>query len=255
MAKQGALASNFYIGGFDLSGNVNALSKISGGPAALELTPINVSAYVRAGGLRDGGMDFTTLFDSAAGQEHAALSPLVTTDQVMSFFVGPLGIGNPAASLNAKQVNYDPTRASDGSFIFAVAGQGNGFGLEWGQALTPGLRTDGAATAAGAGNSFDTGASLAFGAQMYVHLIAFTGTSVTIKVQDSADNITFNDIAGTSLTTTALTVAGTATSAVRVAIPNTTTVRRYIAVGTVGTFSNAVFAVNVNKNPVAGVAF
>jgi hypothetical protein len=249
VAKQGGLASNFYVDVADLSGNVNALSKISGGPAALDMTAINQSAFARAGGLRDGGMDFTTLFDTAV--EHPELSPLPRTDQLMSFFVGPLGIGNPAASLNAKQVNYDPTRATDGSLIFAVSGVGNGFGLEWGAQMTPGLRTDGAATAAAAGNSFDTLASAAFGAQMYVHLIAFTGTSVTIKVQDSADNITFTDIAGTSLTTAALTVP----TAVRVAIPNTTTVRRYLAVGTVGTFSNAVFAVNVNKNSLAGQAF
>lgn len=251
MAKQGALGSNFYIGGFNLSGNVNALSKISGGPATLDMTDISQSAFARSGGDRDGGLDFTTLFDSAALQEHAALSPLPLTDTVASFYPGPLAIGNPAASINSKQVNYDPTLATDGSFIFTVSVMANGFGLEWGQALTPGLRTDSSATAAGAGNSFDTGASLAFGAQMYVHLIAFAGTSVTIKVQDSADNSSFADISGSSLTTTALTVPGS----VRVAIPNTTTVRRFIAVATVGTFSNAVFAVNVNKNPIAGVTF
>ncbi len=75
---------------------------------------------------------------------------------------------------------------------------------------------------------------------------------MTIKVQDSSDNITFIDIAGTSLTTGAL-VAGA--QAVRIVIPNTTTVRRYIAVGTTGTFSNADFAVHVTKNDIAGVAF
>jgi hypothetical protein len=85
-----------------------------------------------------------------------------------------------------------------------------------------------------------------------VHVFAFTGTSVTIKVQDSADNASFADIAGTSLTTIALT---TAPQAVRISIPNTTTVRRYLAVATVGTFSNADFAVTVMKNPIAGQVF
>src|SRR5262249_52489991 len=249
MAKQGALGSNFYIGGSDLSGNVNALSKINGGPAALDMTAISQSAFARAGGLRDGGMDFTTLFDAAAGQEHAALSPLPLTDTIASFYPGPLAIGNPAASVNCKQVNYDPARATDGAFMFSVSCEANGFGLEWGQALTPGLRTDGSATAASSANSFDTGGSLSFGAQMYVHLTAFSGTSVTISLWDSADNVTFNAVA--SLTTTALTAAG----AVRIAIGNTATVRRYIAVATVGTFSNAVFAVNVIKNPIAGQVF
>lgn len=251
MAKQSGLASNFYIGGYDLSGNVSALSKIGGSQAALDLTAINQSAYARAGGERDGGMDFTTLFDPAAAQEHAALSTLPTTDTIASFFPGPLGIGNPAASVNCKQVSYDPARDTNGNLIFSVSCAGNGYGLEWGQALTAGLRTDGSATAASSANSFDTGASLSFGAQMYVHLTAFAGTSVTIKVQDSADNSSFADISGTSLTTAALTSAGS----VRVAIPNTTTVRRYIAVGTVGTFSNAVFAVSVIKNALAGQVF
>ncbi len=128
----------------------------------------------------------------------------------------------------------------------------NGFGTDWGVQMTPDRRVDGSATAAGPSNSFDTGASLSFGAQMHVHLFALGSGSVTIKVQDSADNITFIDIAGTSLTTTAL---NTAHTAVRVAIPNTTTVRRYIAVGTTGVFTNADFTVQVTKNQTAGQVF
>src|SRR5260370_32247349 len=133
--KQSGLASAFYIGGFDLSGNVNALSKISGGPAALDVTPVNASAFARLGGERDGGMDFTTLLDAAAAQEHAALSPLPTADMIASFLPGPLAIGNPAASINCKQVNYDPNRDRRGNLLFAVSCVANGFGLEWGQAL------------------------------------------------------------------------------------------------------------------------
>ena len=59
---------------------------------------------------------------------------------------------------------------------------------------------------------------------------------MTVKLQDSSDNISFADITGTSLTTTALTTAHTA---VRVTVPNTTTIRRYIAVATVGTAQNS----------------
>jgi hypothetical protein len=251
MTKTAGMGDNFYIGGVDLSGDVNALSSIHGGPAALDFTTINLQAFARQGGLRDGGIDFTSLFDPYAAGVPAGQFLLPTTDQIASYFRGT-AIGNDCASMVSKQVNWDPTRGTDGSFIFSESMQSNGFGLEWGTQLTPGIRTDGSATAASAANSFDTGGSLAFGAQMYVHLFAFAGTSVTIKVQDSSDNITFTDIAGTSLTTAALT---TAPQAVRIAIPNTTTVRRYIAVGTVGTFTNAQFAVHVTKNLTAGQVF
>lgn len=251
MAKTAGMGDNLYIAGYDIGGDTSALGKVSGGPAALDLTSIDQSAYFRLGGERDGGIDFTTFHDTATGAEHDALSSLPLTDVIVTYGRGGV-IGNPAASLNAKQVNYDATRGQDGSLTFAVSAVANGFGLEWGVLMTPDRRTDGSATPGSSANSFDTGASLAFGAQMYVHLFAFTGTSVTVKLQDSSDNISFADITGTSLTTTALTTAHTA---VRVTVPNTTTIRRYIAVATVGTFSSADFAVQVTKNPIAGQVF
>src|SRR5258708_17613302 len=248
MAKQAGFPAAFYIDGTDVSGDIQSLGKISGGPAALDMTAINNSAYARQGGLRDGGMDFTSYFNPGAGLTHAKLSALPTADVICSYFQQP-AIGNDAACLNGKQVNYDPTRGTDGSLTFAVSAQASGFGLEWCTQLTPGRRVDGAATAAGPGNSLDTLASASFGAQAYFHLFAFAGTSVTISVWDSADNITFAAVAG--LTTPALTVP----RAARATIINTATVRRYVAVATAGTFSNADFAVAMHKNEIAGVVF
>lgn len=249
MAKTTGLGDNFYIGGFDLSGNVSALSKISGSQAALDVTTIKDSAPERLGGLRDGGMDFNTWMDAAAGAEHAALSGLPTADTIASYFRGTT-LGNPCASLNCKQVNYDPTRGTDGSLSFLVNCVGNAFGLEWGVQLTPGLRTDGSATAASSSNSVDTTSSLSFGAQVYMQLIAFTGTSVTLTVNDSADNSSFSSVAG--LASPAWTSANQFT---RVTISNVSTLRRYVAVASSGTFSNAVFAVQLTKNTTAGVVF
>ncbi len=56
---------------------------------------------------------------------------------ICSYFNQP-AIGSDAASLNGKQVSYDPTRGTDGSLTFAVSAQASGFGLEWGTQLTPG---------------------------------------------------------------------------------------------------------------------
>jgi hypothetical protein len=249
MAKASGIGDQFYIGGYDLSGEVSSLGTVHGGNSPLDVTPINVSANVRLGGQRDGSIEFSTWMDTAAGHEHAALSPLPTADVIATYFRGA-AVGNDCASQVSKQINYDWSRGTDGSLAGSVQCQSNGFGLEWGTQLTPGRRVDGSATAAGAGNSFDTGASLSFGGQAYVHLFAFAGTSVTISIWDSADNSSFLAVAG--FTTIALT---SAPQAVRISIANTATIRRYVAVATAGTFSNADFAVHLTKNATAGQVF
>lgn len=249
MAKQTGLGCALYAGGYDVSGDTQQFTT-HGGPLPLDMTDITQSGYGRLGGLRDAGMDWTSFMDTATGAEHDALSPLTTSDLISTIAIGPLAIGSPAVSQVGKQIGFDPTRGQDGMLTFALATQPNAFGQEWGRALTPGRRVDTTATAASSANSYDTGGALSFGAQMYVHLFAFAGTSVTISVWDSADNSSFLAVA--SLTTTALTTAHTTA---RVAIGNTATVRRYIAVATAGTFSSADFFVQVTKNDCAGVSF
>jgi hypothetical protein len=145
MAKQTGLGDNCYVGGYDLSGDIGSLSKISGAQAVLDVTGINKSAHERIGGLRDGGIDFTAFFNPAIGQAHPVLSALPRTDVQVMYFRGT-AIGNPAAACVAKQINYDGTRGADGALTFAVQAQANAFGLEWGKQLTAGKRTDTAAT-------------------------------------------------------------------------------------------------------------
>jgi len=82
------------------------------------------------------------------------------------------GLGSPAACLNAKQVNYDGSRAADGAFTFTVTAEGNTYGLEWGVQATPGIRTD---TQATDGDSLDGGAASAFGLQAYLLVTDFDG--------------------------------------------------------------------------------
>lgn len=244
MTKAAGLGMRCYVGGYNLSGDVGSIGRIAGGPAALDLTDITQSAYERAGGLRSGGIDWSSYFNPA--RAHPVLAALPRTDVLVTVATS-VTIGDPAASCVALQIGYDGSRAQDGSFPLAVSAQSDGYGLEWGQLLTAGERTDGSATATGTG--LDGTASSAFGAQFYFHLTAFTGTSVTIKIQDSADNSSFSDLA--SATTTAMTAIGYQ----RIAISNAATVRRYLRVATVGTFSNAVFVVNAVRNAIAGQVF
>lgn len=308
MSKTSGLASHFLVGAYDLSSDTSSLDMIKGGPALLDVTSIAKSAHERIGGLRDGDMQFTSFFDPGPGAEHVALSPLPTADTIATFMAGT-AIGNPAASINAKQVSYDPTRGTDGSLTEKVDLQANSFGLEWGIALTAGTRTDTVATngtAADQGNGFTTpavpasttpvtntsllpasvvitGGTLtnvsvngvtagtgdgaytvpagqtiavtytvaptwtwtlqsAFGAQAYLHVTAFTGTSVDIAVQHSPDNATW----------TTLIDFGSISAAGAQRLTATGTVNRYLrAITGTGTFTSVTFAINCNRNQVA----
>ncbi|MFE2911244.1 hypothetical protein [Kitasatospora indigofera] len=248
MAKQGGLGDNFYSGGYDLSGDIGSVDKVQGGTKPIDVTGINKAAFERIGGLRDGSMSWKAFFNTAVGQAHPVLSALPTADVVATYCRGTT-LGSPCASLVAKQLNYDGNRGNGGEFTFSVDAEANAYGVEWGVLLTAGLRTD---TAATNGTGVDTTASAAFGAQAYLQVSAFTGTDVTVKIQDSADNVSFADVTGL-----AFTQVTAAPFTQRLATSNTATIRRYIRAVTVttGGVTSVTFAVQVTKNEVAGVVF
>jgi len=245
--KQSGLGDNLYIDGFDLSGDVGAVGSVAGGLSPLDVTAIDKSAVERLGGQRDGSLEFTSFFDDAALAEHAALKTLPTADRVVSYFRGTL-LGGQAASLVGKQVSYDPSRNDDGSLTFKVNALANGFGLEWGRSLTAGKRTDGGAAN---GTGVDFGAATAFGLQAYLQVFAFTGTSATVKLQESANDGGADPYA--DVTGGAFTAVTAAPGSQRVETARGLAVEQWLRVVTTGTFSNLVFAVVVVKNDVSVV--
>lgn len=241
MSKQSGLNMRLFVAGYDFSGDIGSIDKIGGGPAALEVTGIDKSAIERIGGVRDGAIEFSAFFNKATDRAHLRLSPLLTTDQIVTACVGTT-LGNPAAATVAKQINYDGNRAADGSFTFDVQALANGYGVEWGRQGTAGIRTD---TAATNGSSIDDTASSAFGLQAYLHVFAFTGTSVTVKLQESSDDgagDAWTDVTGGGFT------AATGVTSQRIATSSTLAVERYLRVVTTGTFSNAQFHVTIVRN-------
>lgn len=315
--KASGLGSFFLYSGYDLSGDTQS-AKFSSPLGTFDVTPINLKAFQRIAGRRDGKMDMVSFFDPAPLMSHPVYSALPTADVGEMYGVSS-AIGAPAYCMNAKQTNYDPTRAASGELTFAVSSVSDTYGSEWGVLLTPGLRMD---TAATNGTSYDggngqsapavplstvpalnagfipatvvisggtvttilvngvsvgtgdgtytvpAGATIAvtysvaptwtwtwtsaFGAQAWLQVTAFTGTDVTIKLQDSADNSTFTDVASGAF---AQTTAAHTTQ--RIALTNTATLRRYVRVSTVtsGGFTSATFAVMLDRNLVAGVTF
>lgn len=243
MAKQSGLGDNFYVAGYDLSGDINAVGRIATPRGVLESTGIDKSAFERLPGLRDGSMEFTSFFNDADDQEHEALSSLPTTDRILTYCRGTT-LGNPAAAMVGKQINYDGSRGNDGALTLQVSAEANAYGLDWGRQLTAGKRTDSTATN---GTGVDhTTVETAFGWQAYLHVFAFTGTSVTVTLQDSADNAAWANLSGGAFAA----ATGRTTERLASASP-TATVRRYLRAITTGTFSNATFAVMFVRNEAA----
>lgn len=246
MAKQSGLGDNFLLGGFNLTGDTQSLGRVSNPRAIADMTGIDKTAYERQHLLKDGAIEWTSFFNDAASAAHPTLKAVSSADTIVSYLRGT-ALGSAMASMVGKQIDYAPTRPADGTLTIAVSAMANGYGLEWGQQLTPGLKTD---TSATNGTGVDTTASAAFGAQAYLHITAFTGTNVQIRVEDSADNVTFAAVTGLTFTT------ATGVGSERLATANTATIRRYLRVATFGgTFSSVTFAVSVVKNEVAGTVF
>jgi hypothetical protein len=243
MGKQTGLGDRFSVGGYDIGGDIGSLQQINGGPAALDITDITESAFERLGGERNGGMQFSSWFNKAAGRSHPVLSALPRTD-VLALYGRGSSIGSPGAACLSVQVDYNLNRDSAGVLAFTTTVQSDGYGLEWGDQLTAWMRTD---TSATNGSSLDGTASSSNGAQFYLACNTVAGTSVTVKIQDSADNSSWADLSGAAFTAV---TAGTV-SAQRIAV--TGTVRRYLRAVSSGTFSTATFAVLAVRNATAVV--
>lgn len=166
MSKTSGLGDGLLVDGVDLSGDTGSLGRVGGGSAPLEVTGINKSAMERIGGVRDGGIDWSSWFNPASGAAHANLSTLPTTNRVI-FYQRGTSLGSPAACLVGKQIDYAPTRGDDGAMTIALQAQANAYGLEWGKQLTAGTRTDTAATDG-------TGVAFGYSGEDYLRV---TGTS------------------------------------------------------------------------------
>lgn len=239
MSKQSGLGDGLVIDGIDLSGDTNSIGALGGSRTTQQVPGINASAQERIHLLKDGRIEWVAYFNPDPAQAHEELSALPLTNRIETYVRGE-GLGRPAASMVAKQINYDPTRNQDGSITMAVSSLANSFGLEWGKQLTTGYETF---AGVGNGSALDLSAQTLFGLQAYLHLLAFTGTDVTATIEDSADGLAgWAAVAGGAFP--ALTGVGSA----RIQTARDATVRQHLRVALTGTFSSATLLVAVTKN-------
>lgn len=238
MTKRSGLDMRCFVAGYDLSGDINSFGSIQGGMEPLDGTDITMSANGRMGGRRSGSVQFVAFFEDTAGHAHPRLGALPTGQQDVMGLVGR-SIGGASFCMRSRQVNYDGSRDAEGSFLFTVDFQSDGFGLEWTEQLTAGRRTESTATN---GASLDGLASSALGWQAYLQVFALASGTPTIKLQDSADDSAWADLSGGGFGVIA------ANSTARIAGGATDTIRRYVRVATTGTFTGLDFAVGLARN-------
>lgn len=247
MAKSSGLGARLFVDGYNISGDVGSIGGLSGSAEPLEVTGLDKEAKERLLGLRDGSIDYNAFWNPgpAANAAHKVLGGLTGADRVVTY-AHRAQLGAAAASLVSKQMNYDLERGQDAALSVSVQALGNGYGRDWGVLATPGVRVDAAATN-GAGVDLGTG-TLAFGLQAYVHVLAFTGTSVTVKLQGSTDNgagDAWADIVGGGLGT----YSGLGQA--RIETSRTQSIERWVRVVTTGTFTDAQLVVMVCRNEAA----
>lgn len=242
MPKQSGLGDNLFVGGYDIGGDINTIGSVSTPRETLPSTGITVFAQERMFGKRDGMAEFTSYWNVATDRVFDALSSLPRTDVHVMYCRGE-GIGNEALCLVGKQVDYNPSRGDDGSLLSTTSIPAAAFGADWAEQLTAGKDThaSGAST-----TSLDTLASAAFGFQAYLQVFSLGSGEAEIKIEDSANNTDWLDLADGAFTN-----ATTRTQQRLQSSSATATVRRYLRVTTSGTFTDLVFAVAINKNAAA----
>lgn len=236
MAKKAGYPQNFFIGGYDLSGDVGVMDRVAGPRTTLAANGLNSSAMERLIALSSGEMSFRTYFNDAANQQHVALKGLGTTDKVAMWFTGTT-LDDVCAMLNGKQINYDPTRGADGSLLFLTQVLGNADPIEWGNTVTAGKITH-----SSAGSSTGSiGTQTTNGAVGYINIFSVGSGTPTFILQDSQD--TSNGIDGTWATL--ITFATQAQGAERKEVSGT--IDKGLRMTTTGSFANAVFAVGLRR--------
>ena len=231
MAKESGLGQQIFVNGYDLSGDVATIDNAGSPRELLDITGLNASAHERVMGLSDGNLGVSSWFNDATEQEHEAFKGLVTTDRIMMWAFGATR-GDVAACLVAKQLNYDPSRGADGSLSFTIDTQAaSGVPLEWGNTLTTGKETH---SSAAVSDSRDDGATTGYGLVGILSVTDVDSGTVTVNIQQSADNVTFANLLGFVAVS-----AAAAPTAQRLTLSGA--ILRYLRVSTTGTFSNCDF--------------
>lgn len=206
-------------GAYNLSSFLNDASA-SADVEVAETTAFGSSAKTYIVGLKDGTVSASGMFDGAANATDDVLSASIGSDTLAPVTIGYDGttLGNRVTILKAKTTSYEVSTPVGDVVAVSYSAQADG-GLDQGVSLA----ALGSVSATTTGSSHDNSASTANGGVAQLHVTANSrSANATIKVQHSADNTTFADLATFTVVTTAVTTSE------RVIVASGTTVNRYL---------------------------
>lgn len=225
-----------YVAEFDLTSMFDGVSSSQACDLS-EVTTFGDSAREYVTQLRDAEISLDGFFSGAANESHAELLATVGTATVVSVFPQGVGAaGDPAFGASLFGVDYEISTGVSGAGRVSLSGQSNsgiGAGILIGKML--------AVSAAGNGSTVDelgAAGTTTNGGSATFHLTEFTGTSITLKVQHSANGSSWTDLISSGALTAATGVGGTATG----------TVERYVRLLWTGTFTSATGYVGWSRN-------
>ena len=199
----GSYAVNAYYRGSDITSDLDLDENA---------TVFGMEDYAYFPGLIDGKLELDGVYESAYASIVAAYKQ--TTGEPVTIAVAGATLDAPAIMLLDKMASLKHSAAVGGMVLFSLTGQQSG-GVDLGRILHVG-----AETAADEETSTDWTASTANGGAAYLHVTAWSGTDVTIRVEHSANDSTWATL-GTFTQTTGL-------SSQKLVIAEGTTVNRYL---------------------------
>lgn len=251
MSVSSVLGGRAFLDGFTLGDNIAQLTEMSWSAAQLDKGTIEHRAAARLDGLKDGRMAVVAHYDTATGKSRDVLSdfPVSTANRLLTWAHRPT-LGAATISCLGRQTNLDTRLNQDGDLLLDAAIAGNGFGVEGGHLLTAGLHpSEGAESLTGIN---DVDAATDWGLQAYLHVVNFTGTSVTVTIQDSDDNGSGDAYAAVP---GAAFAAATAPGFQRIQTSRTENVKEWLRVVLTGTYTVADLVVAVVPNRLGAVNF
>lgn len=118
--KTSGLGDNFYVGGYDLSGDVASVDQITTPTGTFDVTGVKAQAHERIYGLRDASLQFTSFFDFS-GAVSTPSFPATTVAQVSTYNF-PVLVTIAAGTVTDVSVNGSSVGSGDGSYLLPAFG-------------------------------------------------------------------------------------------------------------------------------------
>jgi hypothetical protein len=209
------LNARLYLGGADVSTFFKSAS-VDSSKDTVDTTAFGSASKTYIPGLRDATASLEGMFDNGVSGGDAILRAALESSSNLQFSMYPEGaaLGNFGFGLSGIQTSHAISASTD-DVVQASAEIQSSTGAERLQSVAD----KGAVAATGPLTTVDSGAATTTGGVGYLHVFV-SGTSVTVKIQDSVDGTTWTDLITF--------VAATSSQAQRIPLAGGATVKRYL---------------------------